>query len=258
MFSSLRERSLCLFNSDGTSIDCQPWSTITDAEFSRDVSSLYKPTNINPIQSIQTDYLPPWISYLWPLVHQGKHVWAVDHPTSKETMSIPFVMKYDLLIWNIFSRFSSISSSIRADLIYPKVLIIVPDWSTCETTLKHLKNVETDLFKKIQMYCIYEGQNCPDDLFRSFVNDGCDLLICTPLILHELIQRRFVHFEQLQMILVKRFVKISCQCVFLYVVRPNRSSRRKCRSSKRIFSTSRTSSKSSNFVGSTHLFFSCC
>ena len=85
MLSSLRDRSLCLFNSDGTPTTCQPWSTIADAEFHPDVSALYKPTNVNPIQSIQIDYLPPWISYLWPLVHHGKQLWAVDHPTVSYT-----------------------------------------------------------------------------------------------------------------------------------------------------------------------------
>ena len=156
--------------------------------------------NINPIQSIQTDYLPSFISYLWPLVHDGHHLWAVDHPTSKETISIPFVMKYDLLIWNIFYRSSLVSPSIRGDLVYPKVLILAPDWSTCETTYKHLSNVHTDQLKKIQICCIYEGQNSPDDLYKSFMTHGCDLLITTPEILHDLIQQRHIHFEQLQMI----------------------------------------------------------
>ena len=37
MLSVLRERSLCLLNSDRTPVNCQPWLTMTDAQFHPDV-----------------------------------------------------------------------------------------------------------------------------------------------------------------------------------------------------------------------------
>jgi len=163
---------------------------------------LYCNANINPIQSLQTDYLPSFISYLWPLVHHGANVWAVDHPTTRETTPIKFVLKYDLLIWDIFYRSTNVHPSLNSDIVYPKVLILAPDWFTCENTYKHLSDVNTDVLKKVVMCCIYEGQIIENELYRKLLTQGCDLLIATPTIVNDLIQKRHIHFEQLQMIVV--------------------------------------------------------
>jgi hypothetical protein len=171
-------------------------------------SALYCNANINPIQSIQTDYLPPFISYLWPLVHQGSNVWAVDHPPTRETTPIKSVFKYDLLIWDKFYHLTNLHPSINSDIVYPKVLILAPDWFTCENTYKHLSNVNTDVLQKILMCCIYEGQNIEKDLYKKFLTEGCDLLIATPTIVADLIQKRHIHFEQLQMIVVSKLYRI--------------------------------------------------
>jgi superfamily II DNA/RNA helicase len=52
------------------------------------------------------------------------------------------------------------------------------------------------------MCCVYEGQNIESELYRKLLTDGCDLLIATPTIINDLIQKRHIHFEQLQMIVV--------------------------------------------------------
>jgi hypothetical protein len=157
---------------------------------------------VNPIQSIQTDYLPPFISYFWSLVHNGGNVWAVDHPTTRETLPVKFVLKYDLLIWDIFYRLTNIHPSINSDIVYPKVLILAPDWFTCENTYKHLSNVNTEVLKKIIISCVYEGQNIESELYKKLLTEGCDILIATPTIVSDLIQKRHIHFAQLQMIVV--------------------------------------------------------
>lgn len=165
-------------------------------------SNLYCHANINSIQSVQINYLPPLISYLWPLVHSGANVWAVDHPTTRETVSIKFVVKYDLLIWDIFYRSENIHSSLNGDIVYPKVLILAPDWFTCEKTFKHLSNVNTTILKQVTMCCIYEGQNIENELYRKFLTEGADLLVATPSIVSDLIQKRHIHFERLEIIVV--------------------------------------------------------
>ncbi|CAF0875722.1 unnamed protein product [Adineta steineri] len=200
ILSKLYERSLCLLNSEKLDTNFQPWLTISDAQFHPDVCALYCNANINPIQSIQIDYLSPLVSYLWPLIHHGAHVWAVDHPTTRETTPVKFVLKYDLLIWDIFYRINNLHPSINSDIVYPKVLILTPDWATCENTYKHLSNVNIDVLKKVNMCCIYEGQNIENELYRKLLTQGCDLLIATPTIVNDLIQKRHIHFEQLQMI----------------------------------------------------------
>lgn len=52
------------------------------------------------------------------------------------------------------------------------------------------------------MCCIYEGQNIENELYKKFLTQGCDLLIATPTIISDLIQKRYIHFEQLEMIVV--------------------------------------------------------
>ncbi|CAF1378940.1 unnamed protein product [Rotaria sordida] len=203
--SKLRERSLCLINFDNLDSTFQPWLTISDAKFHPDVCTLYCHSNINPIQSIQTNYLPPFISYLWPLIYHGANVWAVDHPTTREITRVKFVLKYDLLIWNIFYRSTNINSSLNSNIVYPKVLILAPDWFTCENTYKHLSNVNTDILKKIIICCIYEGRNIENELYKKFLTQGCDLLIATPTIVNDLIQKRYIHFERLEMIVYDQF-----------------------------------------------------
>lgn len=220
IISNLRDRSLCLINSENLDSKFQPWLTMSDAKFHPDVSyvktlinnylftkkknssSLYCPANINPIQSIQTNYLPQFISYLWPLVHSGANVWAIDRPTTREAAQLKFILKYDLLIWDIFYRSTDTSPSFNGDIVYPKVLILAPDWSTCETTYKHLSNVNTDVLKKVTMCCIYEGENIESELYKNFLAKGSDLLIATPTIVNDLIQKRHIHFERIEMIVV--------------------------------------------------------
>ncbi|UJR31239.1 hypothetical protein I4U23_018741 [Adineta vaga] len=203
--SNICERSLCLLNSDNLQSSVQPWRTISDAQFHHDVCALYNNANINPIQSIQSDYLPAFISYVWSLVHRGSHVWAVDHPSARETTPVKFVLKYDLLIWDLFYRTTSNYPTLNSGIVYPKVLILTPDWFTCENTYKHLSNVHSDVLKQVSMCCIYEGQNHENELYTKFLTQGCDLLIATPTIVHDLIQKRHIHFEQLQMIVYDQF-----------------------------------------------------
>ena len=136
------------------------------------------------------------------------NLWAVDHPPLRDTTPIKFVLKYDLLIWNQFYRTTKTHPSIVGDIVYPRVLILAPDWMTCETTYQHLSNVTTDVLKSTLMCCIYEGQNIETELYRKLLNQGCDLLIATPTIIQDLIQKRHIHFEQLQMIVVSRSILI--------------------------------------------------
>lgn len=168
------------------------------------------------MQSIQTNYLPPFISYLWPLVHHGVNLWAVDHPPLRDTTPIKFVLKYDLLIWNQFYRFNKTHPSINGDIVYPKVLILAPDWFTCENTYQHLSDVTTDLLKNLLMCCIYEGQNNESELYRKLLQQGCDLLIATPTIVQDLIQKRHIHFEQLQLIVVSLLLDLQVPFLFPY------------------------------------------
>ncbi|CAF0898236.1 unnamed protein product [Adineta ricciae] len=205
ILSNLRERSLCLLNSDNLDSSFQPWSTISDSQFHCDVRALYCNANVNPIQSIQTDYLPAFISYFWPLVHRGSHVWAVDHPPTRESSSVKFVLKYDLLVWDFFYRTTSNYPALNSDIVYPKVLILTPDWSTCENTYKHLSNVQADVLKNVLTCCVYEGQNHENDLYKKLLTNGCDLLIATPTVVNDLIQKRHIHFEQLQLIVYDQF-----------------------------------------------------
>ena len=233
LLSTLRERSLCLLNSENLDSTFQPWLTISDAKFHPDVwyvefmvinylfcsfylnsSALYCNENINPIQSIQINYLPPLISYLWPLVHQGANVWTVDHLKVQSTTPIKFVLKYDLLIWELFYNAPDVRSSLSSNTIYPRVLILVPDWLTCENTYKHLSSTSTDTLKRIVIHYIYEGQNIEGELYRKLLKENCDLLIATPTIVNDLIQKRYIHFERLQMIVV------SLECVTLLSISP--------------------------------------
>ncbi|CAM4862983.1 unnamed protein product [Rotaria socialis] len=205
LLSKIRERSLCLLNSETLDATFQPWLTIADAKFHPDVSALYCNANLNPIQSIQTNYLPSFISYLWPLVHHGGNVWAVDHPTTREAMQLKFVLKYDLFIWDRFYHSTNVHPSFNSDVVYPKVLILAPDWFTCENAYKHLSNVNTDVLKTVTMCCIYEGKNIESELYRKLLTQGCDLLIATPTIVNDLIQKRYIHFERLEMIVYDQF-----------------------------------------------------
>jgi superfamily II DNA/RNA helicase len=52
------------------------------------------------------------------------------------------------------------------------------------------------------MCCVYEGKNTENELYKQLLTQGCDLLIATPTIVNDLIQKRLIHFEQLQMIVV--------------------------------------------------------
>ena len=116
-----------------------------------------------------------------------------------------FVLKYDLLIWDKFYHSKSLHPSINSDIVYPKILILAPDWFTCENTYKHLSNVHTDVLKNVLMCCIYEGQNIESELYRKFLTQGCDLLIATPTIVNDLIQKRHIHFEQLELVVYDQF-----------------------------------------------------
>lgn len=123
----------------------------------------------------------------------------------RDSTPVKFILKYDLLIWDLFYRYSTKTYPvINSNIVYPKVLILAPDWFTCENTYKHLSNVNTDLLKTILMCCIYEGQNIETELYRQFLTQGCDLLIATPTIVNDLIQKRHIHFEQLQLIVVRK------------------------------------------------------
>ena len=147
------------------------------------------------------------MSYLWPLVHQGANVWAVDHPKIQDTTPTKFVLKYDLLVWELFHSAPTVRSSLSSNTIYPRVLILVPDWLTCENIYKHLSSASTDALKRIVIHHIYEGQNIEGELYRKLFKENCDLLIATPTIVNDLIQKRYIHFERLQMIVV------SLECV---------------------------------------------
>lgn len=118
------------------------------------------------------------------------------------TVTTKFVMKYDLLVWNLFYHSTPVSHPSPTEIIYPQVIILAPDWCTCESTYQHLTNANTDVLKQIRMSCLYEGCNIEDDLYKQVLSDGCDLLIVTPTIIQDLIQKRFIHFEQLQLIVV--------------------------------------------------------
>lgn len=142
------------------------------------------------------------------------NLWAVDHPPLRDTTPIKFVLKYDLLVWNQFYCSSKTHPSINGDIVYPKVLILAPDWFTCENTYQHLSNVTTDVLKNVLMCCIYEGQNIESELYRKLLNQGCDLLIATPTTVQDLIQKRHIHFEQLQMIVVSS--PLNLQLSFLF------------------------------------------
>lgn len=194
-----RDRSLCCLNFDS---NIQPWFQISDAKFHPDICSLYVPTNLNRIQSIQIDYLPPLISYLWPLIDQGENVWTVEHLIQRDSNLFRFVYKYDLVIWNKYVQIQQSNNlRINGNTVYPKLLILAADWSTCEHAYKHLSNVEKDLLKNFLILTIYEGQNTEKELYENYLKHGCDLLITTPTILADLIDKRLIHFEQLQLII---------------------------------------------------------
>lgn len=198
MWDSLRACSLCLFNSADNDRIVQPWLTIDDAQFDSAVRALYSSSKISPIQSIQSPYLPSLISYLWPLVESGSNVWTVEYSTNKENSPSQFILKYDLLIWNSFFRLPKSSFVSTGANLYPKVLILAPDWSTCESINEHLNKMKSDQFKKFIVRCFYEGQHLAIDS----IIEPSDILITTPTMIDELIQKRLIHFEQTQLILV--------------------------------------------------------
>ena len=118
-------------------------------------------------------------------------------------------MKYDLLVWNLFYCSTPVSRPSTTEIIYPKVIILAPDWCTCESTYQHLTSGNTDVLKQMRVSCLYEGCNIEGELYRQVLTDGCDLLIATPTIIQDLIQKRLIHFEQLQLIVVSCLSKFN-------------------------------------------------
>lgn len=142
------------------------------------------------------------ISYLWPLIDRGENLWTVEHLIQRDLNALKFVYKYDLVIWNKFVQIQQSNSlRINCNIVYPKLLILAPDWFTCEYTYKHLSNVNKEILKNFSILSIYEGQNTEQDLYEKYRSQGCDLLITTPNILIDLIDKRLIHFEQLQLII---------------------------------------------------------
>jgi hypothetical protein len=141
-------------------------------------------------------YLPPLLSYLWPLAYRGANVWTVDHPTGKDSAAMKFVFKYDLLVWHFFYQRTEMNTENKTTIVYPRVLIVAPDWSSCETIKERL----TSSF--IEPLCLYEGKEAESEFYKPLFASACDLLIVTPRILEELIDKRWIHFERVHLLIV--------------------------------------------------------
>ena len=83
-----------------------------------------------------------------------------------------------------------------------------------------------------------KGQNIESELYRTFLSQGCDLLIATPTIVCDLIQKRHIHFERLEMLVVSRDHLYKFSYSSLFLVRSSRSASSNAQTNGRNPSTS--------------------